>query len=259
MSGRANIELLDQHISKRKAKKKHKYENEQNGRRDKQIQPLTAKNDKQKEALKAFNEKQLVVLSGSAGTGKTELMVWYACKEWLAGRIDNIVLTRPYKHLGADYGATKGNDAEKLLPFCMSILNKMKKYLGVGIMRNNFKLDGFENLFSEADGFQIVPIEKIQGMSYNDRTIILADEISNAEVAQVKSLTTRVEEGCQILIAGDGVQSAIGSENGLHFLEDTLRQYPTDYAKVIHFTKDDVVRGGLAKHLVDSYEKMGIW
>lgn len=221
------------------------------------IKPLEAKNDNQRKAFKAFPLKQLVLLSGSAGVGKTELAAWWVCKLWLEGKIDNIVITRPYQHLGNDYGATKGNDAEKLLPFCMSILMKFKKYLGVGILKNNFKLDGFESFFTEAKGIQIVAIEKIQGLSFDSRTIIIADELQNATVPQIKSLTTRAEEGCQIICCGDPRQTALSGLNGLVFLEKVLNDYPTELAEVIHFTKDDVVRGGLAGHLVSAYEDIG--
>ena len=78
------------------------------------IIPLVAKNDAQRRALKAFEEKQLVVLSGSAGAGKSEIMCWYASKLWLEGKIDNIVITRPHQHLGNDYGAVTGNDTLKV-------------------------------------------------------------------------------------------------------------------------------------------------
>lgn len=243
---RGNLQLVNDHKNSR-------------DRKDKKIAPLTAKNDRQKKALSALANKQLVVLSGSAGTGKTELICWWGCKLWLECKIDNIIITRPYKHLGADYGSTKGNDAEKLLPFCMSILNKLKKYLGVGVLKNNFKMDGFDNLFCEADGIQIVPIEKIQGMSYDDRTLIIADELQNAEISQVKALATRAEEGCRILCAGDPFQTALKQKNGLIYLEHILEKYPTDLAEVIHFEKTDVVRGGLASHLVQAFEEEGVW
>jgi phosphate starvation-inducible PhoH-like protein len=223
--------------------------------RKQSIKPLVAKNDRQKQALKAFSNRQLLVLSGAAGVGKTELMVWWACKRWLDGDIDNIVITRPYQHLGADYGATKGNDSEKLLPFCMSMLSKMRKYLGAGVLSTNFRLDGFETLFAEADGIQIIPIEKIQGMSFNERTIILADELQNASVAQVKALTTRAEEGCQIIASGDARQTAIGKNNGLCFIEKVLAKYPTEYAEVVTFLQEDIVRGGLTAHLVSAFDK----
>lgn len=223
--------------------------------RVKRITPLVAKNDRQKEVLQALPQKQLVILSGAAGVGKTEIMCWWACKQWLEGNIDNIVICRPYKHLGDDYGATKGNDAEKLLPFCMSMLSKIKKYLGAGTLESSFRMDGFDSLFAEADGINILPIEKAQGMSFNDRTILLVDEIQNSTVAQIKSITTRVEEGCQIICSGDLRQTAIGKKNGMAFIEYILDKYPTDYAQVIHFLREDVVRGGLTAHLVSAFDE----
>jgi len=221
--------------------------------------PLVAKNNNQKIALKMFTEKQLIGLFGSAGVGKTELAVWWACKRWLEGDIDNIVLTRPYQHLGADYGATKGNDAEKLLPFCMSMLMKIKRYLGAGVLRNNFKLDGFDELFAEADGIQIVPVEKIQGMSFNERTIILADELQNTSIAQVKALTTRAEEGCQIILCGDDRQTALRGVNGLSYLADKLDKHPHELAGFVRFTPEDCCRHGISAHLTRIFEDDGNW
>lgn len=222
-----------------------------------QIKPLQAMNDRQRQALKAFTSKQLVCLTNSAGVGKTELATWWACKQWLEGHIDNIVITRPYQHLGNDFGATKGNDAEKLLPFCMSILMKMKKYLGVGILKNNFKLDGFESFFTEARGIQICAVEKIQGLSFDSRTIIIADECQNMTIPQVKALTTRAEEGCQIIMCGDPMQSALNGQNGLVFFQEIIEKYPTDMVEIVRFLQEDVVRGGLAGHLVKAYEAIG--
>lgn len=224
------------------------------------IIPLQAKTENQRIALKAFTEHQCVILTNHSGVGKTELMCWWACKQWLEGKVDNIVITRPYKHIGADYGATKGNDAEKLLPFCMSMLMKLKKYLGIGILKNNFKLDGFESFFMESSGIQIVAAEKIQGLSFSDKTIILADEQQNMTIPQMKSLMTRAEEGCQLILSGDPQQTALSGVNGLQFITEVFDKYPTEYAKVVRFTRDDVVRGGLTGHLVRAFEDMGnVW
>ena len=110
--------------------------------KQRKIPPLVAQNGNQKLTLKAFAEKQLVVQSGSAGVGKTELACWWASKQWLSGNVENIIITRPHKHLGDDYGAVKGNDAEKLLPFVMPIIMKLKRYLGTSILKNNFRMAG---------------------------------------------------------------------------------------------------------------------
>jgi phosphate starvation-inducible PhoH-like protein len=201
----------------------------------------------------------MVVLSGSAGVGKSELMCWWASKRWLEGNINNIIITRPHQHLGNDYGAVTGNDTMKLMPFCMSMLMKFKKYLGVGILRNNFRMEVGEQLFEEVSGIAIVPIEKIQGMSFDNKTIILADEIQSATPAQVKSLTTRMEEGCQLIIAGDKTQSPLRGENGLAMLEKVLDRYPHEDSEIIRFTTADNCRSGISGHLADVFEKEGTW
>ena len=196
---------------------------------------------------------------GGAGVGKTELACWWASKLWLEGKIDTIVITRPHKHLGDDYGAVKGSDAEKLLPFCMSILMKLRKHLGVGTLRNNFKMDRLDDLFGDAKGIVIVPIEKIQGLSYDSRTIIIGDEIQSASVSQVKALATRMEEGCQLLLCGDKLQSAISGINGLEYLEQVLVKHPHDLAQVISYTPDDNCRKGITAHLTRAFEAEGSW
>lgn len=227
--------------------------------RQKTIKPLHAKNESQKKALKAFTEKQLVVLAGSAGVGKSEMMCWWASKLWLEGHVNNIVITRPHQQLGQDYGAVTGNDSMKLLPFCMSMLMKFKKYLGVGILRNNFRMDVSDVLFNEVSGINIVPIEKIQGLSFGGDTIILADELQNATPAQVKALVTRMEEGCQLICAGDLTQSALKGDNGLSVLERVLEAYPHKDAEIIRFTTSDNCRSGISGHLADVFEQEGCW
>lgn len=223
------------------------------------IQPLQAKSDSQKVALKAFTEKQLVILSGTAGSGKTEMMCWWASKLWLEGKVNNIVICRPYQQLGNDYGAITGNDAMKLMPYCMSMLMKFKRYLGVGVLRNNFRMEVTDILFNEVSGINILPVEKVQGMSFGEDTIILADEVQNCTPAQVKALVTRLEEGCQIICAGDPSQSAIKGENGLTVLQKVLQQHPHEDSQTIHFTPDDNCRSGISGHLANIFEQQGGW
>lgn len=229
--------------------------------RQARIVPLSAKNEPQKQALAAFIEKQMVVLSGSAGTGKTEIMSWWAAKLWLEGKIDTIVICRPNQALGNDPGAVPGNDTEKLLPYCMSMLMKFKKYLGIGILQNNFRYEVQESLFQEASGIMIVPIEKIQGLSFGRNTLILGDELQNAKPEQIKALVTRAEEGCQILLAGDVTQSAFKNpaDNGLRKLEEALAAYPHEDAIVVKFSPEHNCRSGISGHLTSIFESQGAW
>lgn len=214
-----------------------------------EIPPLYPQNDRQTEAMHCFVNNQVIFLTGSAGTGKTELAVYEASKQWINGQVDNIIIARPNKTLGKDGGAVKGGDTEKLLEFVRPMLEKFRKYLGVHILKNNLRMDSLEGLFAEKRGIQVVPVEKIQGRSFDDRTIVLIDEAQNCEVSQMISCCTRTEEGCTQIIMGDPTQSAIGARNGLSFMLHLLERKPTDLAGVVKFLPEDNLRSGFSAHI----------
>lgn len=252
--------VRDRRAEKRASKNKSQIQKEKhsNGRLN-NIIPLTAKNQSQKHGLKALSEKQLVILLGSAGTGKTELMCWHTSARWLKNEIDNIFVTRPYKVLGDDYGAIPGNDFEKLLPFTMSALLKYKKYLGVGVLKNMLRTEDVELLFSEKSGMFVLPVEKMQGYSIDERSTICLDEGQNMTINQAKSLVTRAERGCQVIIAGDITQSALGKNNGLSYLLEKIKDNPHPDIAVIEFGSSENCREGISKHFTAIFEKDGQW
>ena len=59
--------------------------------RERKLKPLVAKNDHQRETLQAFSEKQMIIQTGSAGVGKTELACWWASKLWLEGKVEKLI------------------------------------------------------------------------------------------------------------------------------------------------------------------------
>lgn len=228
-------------------------------RKEKTIKPLTAKNERQKQALRDLELKQMVVLSGSAGSGKTEVACWYAAKEWLKGDIDNIIITRPNISMGGDNAPIPGNDFQKILPYTMSMLMKFKKYLGAGILKNNLRQEMQDTLFNDVSGIQVYSLEKLNGLSFDNRTLVIADEIQSCTVAQMKSLLTRMEKGSKLVLCGDPVQSAIGSKNGLNFLLRTLKNNPHEDISVISFKPEDCCREGISAHFTAIFEGQGEW
>lgn len=258
---RSQSVVMARRAEKRASKDKHQVQKEKHANeRVCNLKPLSAKNDNQKLALKALSEKQLVVLLGPAGTGKTELMCWHTAARWLKNEIDDIFVCRPYKGLGDDYGATPGNDFEKLLPFTMSALLKYKKYLGVGVLKNMLRTEPLELLFSEKSGMFVLPVEKMQGYSINERSAVCLDEGQNMTINQAKSLVTRAERGCQVIISGDVAQSAIGANNGLAYLLKKIKENPHPDIAVIEFKSDENCREGVSKHFTQIFEKEGgIW
>lgn len=223
------------------------------------IIPLVAKNENQKKALRALTEKQCVVLSGSSGVGKSTLAVWWACKQFLEGNIDNIVFTRGEKGLGAT-PPVPGNDTEKMLTLCLPMLLKTKEFVGVGILKNNLCMQDLDFLFNPVKGFMVFPMAKLGGMSFDSRTIVICDEAQASEIAQIKALATRPEGGCQVIICGDTTQTPLkGRENGLSYLERKMIENPYDDAEIIKFTPADNCREGWTAHITEVFEKDGVW
>ena len=227
--------------------------------RQAKVIPLVAKNENQKKALRSLAEKQCIVLSGSSGVGKTTLGVWWACSQFLKGNIDSIVFTRGEKGLGAT-PPVPGNDAEKQLTMCLPMLLKAKEFLGAGILRNNLCMQDVDFLFGEVKGFMILPMSKLGGMSFDERTIVICDEAQAAEIAQIKALATRPEGGCQVIICGDTTQTPLkGKENGLSYLERKMIEHPYDDAEIIKFTPADCCRVGWTQHISQVFEDDGVW
>lgn len=153
-------------------------EDEKNSRqrKHKELEPLQAKNERQKEAFRLLDSKQLTVLAGSAGSGKTMLASYFASKEWLKGNAENIIITRPNKSMNGDNAAIPGSDFLKTLPYTMAILSKLKMFLGAGVLKNNLRQEMQDVLFNDVSGIQVYSMEKLNGLSFDDKTIIIADE-----------------------------------------------------------------------------------
>ncbi len=209
---------------------------------------LHAKTEAQKHYLRSLRECQISIASGHAGCGKSFCASYYAADLLNQGKIEKIYITRPYSHLGTDYGATPGDDWEKLFPFCRPMLDTIQKVLGKG------KYD----YFLEKGMIEIAPLEKIQGRSFDEPCVILADEIQSATKPQVLSLVTRIGEGVEFLaIMGDPRQSIHKGENALEWITNFFTRNKIEGVGVTHFTEDDCVRSGIVRDILIAFEREG--
>jgi phosphate starvation-inducible PhoH-like protein len=229
---------------------------------------ITAKTRNQEKALKYLKSKDLVIMSGNAGCGKTFLSCWWAAKQYLEGNIDRIIITRPNVVNGKDGGAVPGTDLEKLTPLVAPMLDNLSDLLGAAKFDSLLGDDPLRSTIYAA------PLEKIAGKSFRGNTIVIGDELQLSEVSQIRSLVTRPEDGCQLILLGDPKQAIHRGVNGLSYITDTVREYSDfevedekrqdlelrDIAGIVRFTKDDCVRGGLAGAMVRIFDEQGaIW
>lgn len=215
---------------------------------------LLPKTENQALAIKYLTSgKDLTVLAGNAGSGKTYLSCWWAAKQYLDGNIDKIIITRPNEVNGKDGGAVPGTDLDKLRPLVAPMLENLYDFLGYTRV---------ESLLGDAfySTIEVAPIEKVAGRSIRPRTVVIGDELQLSQIKQMRSLTTRVEEGCQLILLGDPKQAVHGGENGLSYIVETIEKNPLELDEmvgVVKFTKDDCVRGGLAGAMVRIFDDQG--
>lgn len=168
-------------------------------------------NDEQKLAKKAILENKLIVLRGSAGSGKTLTAVAVALDMLLKGEIKKIVVTRPLVTTGnEDLGALPGGIAEKTLPFLIPIYDNMYTCL------DKFVIDSFV-----ADGtIEICPIAYVKGRTFVNSFVII-DEAQNCTHSQMESLLTRLGIGSTMVVCGDAVQCDLKhrKDSGFPFLK----------------------------------------
>ena len=92
----------------------------------------------------------------------------------------------------------------------------------------------------------------MRGKTFGPDTFVVLDEAQNTSVAQMKMFLTRIGEDCKVVINGDVNQSDIRGPNGL---ADAIRRVEGLPGVYIHrFERDDIVRSGLVRALIDRYE-----
>jgi phosphate starvation-inducible PhoH-like protein len=92
----------------------------------------------------------------------------------------------------------------------------------------------------------------MRGKTFSEDTFVILDEAQNTSVAQMKMFLTRIGEGCQVVVNGDVEQSDIRGPNGLADAVSRVRGLPRVH--VHKFVRDDIVRSGLVRDLMDRYE-----
>lgn len=210
--------------------------------------PLVAKTQAQIKYIEQLKTCKISVASGHSGCGKSFVASYLAAQMLEKGQIEKIYITRPYAHLGNDYGATPGSDFEKLFAFCRPMLDTIKNVVGTAKY----------NYYIEKGIVEIAPMEKVQGRSFDDPCVILSDEIQNATKAQVLSLITRIGEGVKFLaIMGDPRQSISKGENALDWVVSFFERHNIDGVGITHFTEKDCVRSGIVRDILLAFEREG--
>jgi phosphate starvation-inducible PhoH-like protein len=211
----------------------------------KQRVSIQARNANQKLYLsKLYEEATSIVLAiGPAGTGKTMLAVQFGIKLFQEGKVDRIVVTRPAVSVDEDLGFLPGDLNEKMAPWTRPIFDVLGEY---------YQKKEIASMLEEGV-IEISPLAYMRGRTFKNAYIV-ADEMQNATVNQMKMLLTRLGEGSKMVVTGDLAQADRLSDNGLIDFCNLLEQKEyLEHIDIIRFDNKDIERHNAVKEVLAVY------
>ena len=212
-----------------------------------EFEPIT---ENQKKACSLWDDGENLVLTGSAGTGKTYLAMALAMETVLerSGSYDQVIIVRsvvPVREIGFLPGKLEEKTAVFEAPYkaiCTELFEDKAAWQ---------KLTNAKQVTFETTSF-------IRGQTMN-RAVIIVDEMQNLNFHELDSVTTRIGENCKIIFAGDYLQSDFERESDklgiMKFLNIVERM---THFSTIQFGWDDIVRSGIVRDYIMTKEMMGL-
>jgi phosphate starvation-inducible protein PhoH and related proteins len=181
---------------------------------------------------------------GPAGTGKTFLAVLVAVSQFLDGKFDRIILTRPVVEAGENLGFLPGDINEKVDPYFRPLYDALMKLMPAERLRK----------FFDRSAIEIAPLAYMRGRTLDNAFVIL-DEAQNTTVLQLKMFLTRLGENAKAVITGDPTQIDLQPRtgSGLLSIQNILRE--VDGVSFVYFGPEDVVRHPLVARIIGAYEE----
>lgn len=207
------------------------------------VEPLTTS---QEIVFRAWDEGNHIVMSGTAGSGKTFLAMYMALEDVLdkGNTFEQVVICRsvvPTREIG-------------FLPGTLE--EKIDAYTGPyrQICSELFDDSGAYEKLTKNGTVEFISTSHIRGTTIND-SIIIVDEMQNLTFHELDSIITRVGTNCRIIFCGDYYQSDFVKQtdkNGvLQFIEilELMKRFT-----MVEFTWADIVRSDFVRDYIMTKE-----
>ena len=205
-------------------------------------EPLEPQTENQARYLNSIQTNDITLGLGPAGTGKTYVATAWAAEQLLDDPDVKLIITRPVVEAGGEeMGFMPGDMQEKFDPYFRPVKDILEKRLGSG------QVEGM----MAAGRIEVAPLGFLRGWTFENAIVIL-DEAQNTTPALMKMFLTRIGKGSTMIINGDIKQSDITGPNGLADAKQKLSGIKG--VGVTNFTRDDIVRHGLVREIIDRYE-----
>ena len=211
-----------------------------------QFDPLTYN---QEVAYKAWDDGDNLVLTGTAGTGKTFMALYLALEDVLDKETewDKLIIVRsmvPTREMGFLPGDKEAKEEAFTTPY-KTICNEL-----FGDKNSYNKMCTSKQIQFESTSF-------IRGTTF-DNCVIVVDEMQNLNFHELDSVITRVRRHSKIIFSGDYKQSDFkfdDDKNGIiKFLQivEQLKNF-----SIINFGWEDIVRSDFVRDYIMTKEMLG--
>ena len=187
--------------------------------------------------------KKIVIATGPAGTGKTMFATEFAIRNFLLGKCERIVFTRPSVAVDEELGFLPGTLEDKMAPWIRPIYDILYQFM---TPREVTEL-------MEDKVIEIAPLGFMRGRTFKNCWIV-ADEMQNSTISQMKMLLTRLGENSRLVITGDLDQhDKVSEHNGLEDFLDKFRGKRSTSIGSFEFDRSDIQREEVVKEILDIY------
>jgi len=201
----------------------------------------------------------LIVVIGSAGSGKTFIGCQWGLEQFLTKNIKKMIITRPLIPVsGEEIGFIPGGISSKMEPWTRPIYDAFLEKEKINkITLDKYILNG---------NIEMIPLAFMRGRTFSN-SFIFADEMQNSTPEQMLMLLTRVGNNSKIVISGDLHQSDINkisndkTQNGLYDFINKLKKWNNtnkinnNSIEFIEFDKNDVCRSKITSVILNIYNQ----
>ena len=191
-------------------------------------------------------DKNNMVLSGSAGTGKTFISLYLALKDVLdkSTPYEKVLIVRsavPTRDMGFLPGTQEEKEAAYTVPYQI-------------IVNDLFEDREAWNKLTQLKQIEFCTTSYLRGMTFND-AVLIVDEAQNCNYHELCSIITRVGENCKFVMCGDYYQSDFtrqGDKDGINAFIDILDNM--NNFETVEFIWKDIVRSGMVRDFIMTKE-----
>ena len=209
----------------------------------------------QTKAFAAYKEDKNLFLTGSAGTGKTFILLYLAFQDVFNDEspYDKVIVIRSLLP-SRDAGFHSGSLEEKAM-YYQAPYRMLVKFLFE--MQSKDEFAALWDLLIDQESVEFQTTSFLRGQTF-DNAIIICDEAQNLNFAELDTVMCRVGQNTKIMFSGDEAQTAfIKSEDTAGYYNFTGILGEMEECEVIKFGIGDILRSGLCRSYLIAKEQFG--